>query len=155
MLLAGFIPNQARSLTLEELPELERQAYQQQLNQWQREYQEEQDKQKKIAELTEKANQLKGKYGGTCVKFAQNFLGVTNTRWTTDGFARTIEDNTSTPVIGAVVLTRESGYGHAAVLISVTETTITFVESNYIRNTIGIRTLSIRDKRIKGYKIIY
>ena len=148
--MAGLMPNQVRSITLEELPETEKQAYTQQQNQWVKEYEEEQDRQRKTAELTEKANKLKGKYGGQCVIFAKKFLGVTES-W---GLARNVKTNTSTPVIGSVIKTSESWAGHVGIVINATETTVTIVESNYIRNTIGIRTLLITDKRIKGYKVI-
>lgn len=150
MLVVGLLPNYAHSLTLEDLGETEKQAYTQQQNQWVKEYEEEQERQRKTKELTEKANSLKGKYGGQCVIFAKKFLGVTES-W---GLARNVKTNTSTPVIGSVIKTSESWAGHVGIVINATKTTVTIIESNYIRNTIGIRTLSITDKRIKGYKII-
>lgn len=57
-----------------------------------------------------------------------------------------------TPVVGSIIVTRESRYGHVAVVTSFTETVVTIQESN-VRGlgVISTRTLSRSDPRIRTY----
>lgn len=86
-----------------------------------------------------------GSYGGQCVTFTKNYLGIYGT-WGNGGSRLSLN---SGPEINAVVIFT---YIHDAVVIKVTETTITVIESNYIRRyIIGTRTLNLTDPTIKGY----
>ncbi len=100
--------------------------------------------------LTEKAKQLKGKYGGACVTFARNFTKATVKD--VSGMAKNVPTNSTTPEVGEIVKTNESIYGHLAVIISVDEDSFTVVESNWHWNgIIGMRVIDNDDPRIVGY----
>lgn len=58
----------------------------------------------------------------------------------------------NSPKVGAIIVTRESWYGHVGYVESVGSGTVTFAESNY--KGLGVitrRTLNVNDRRILGY----
>lgn len=58
----------------------------------------------------------------------------------------------NSPKVGAIIVTRESWYGHVGYVESVGNGTVTFAESNY--KGLGVitrRTLNVNDRRILGY----
>jgi surface antigen len=101
-------------------------------------------------QLAQKANKLVGRYGGPCVTFARNFTQATPQL--VSGVARDIPTNANTPIVGAIVKTNESRFGHLAVVIAKDDDNLTIVESNYRWNgIIDIREISATDPRIEGY----
>lgn len=67
------------------------------------------------------------------------------------GAARNMPILTQTPYIGAIMVTNESSAGHVALVVGITDTTVTIREANYIPCAKSTRTLNINDLRIKGY----
>ena len=56
------------------------------------------------------------------------------------------------PRVGAIIVLRESWYGHVAYVESVSKNKVTFAEANYLGiGVVDRRTLSTRDRRIIGY----
>ncbi len=104
--------------------------------------------------VEQKAEKLKGKYGGPCVTFARNFTGADKAD--VGGMARNVQTNTTTPEVGEIVKTNESKFGHLAVIIDIKEDgSIVVVESNYHWNgIIGIREIHKDSPVIVGYIII-
>lgn len=103
-------------------------------------------------QLTEKANQLKGKYGGQCVTFARKFAEMPAEL--VSGTAKYVPTNSQTPELGAIIKTNESKYGHLAVVIGIEGENLTLVESNYAwSGQISVRVINASDKRILGYII--
>lgn len=57
-----------------------------------------------------------------------------------------------TPLVGAVIVTTESRWGHVAIVRGVGDATVTFEEMNYLgRWRVSTRTLSRIDPRIRTY----
>ena len=101
-------------------------------------------------QLAQKANKLVGRYGGQCVTFARNFTQAAPSL--VGGMAKNIPTNTNTPIVGAIVKTNESRFGHLGVVIADDDDNLTIVESNYHWNgIIDIREISATDPRIVGY----
>lgn len=102
--------------------------------------------------LTEKATKLIGKKGGQCVVFVRTFAGVGRDK--VQGLAKNNKINSTVPTIGAVIKTKESWYGHVAVVIAIKEDQIQIVESNYHWNQrVSIRWIKITNPKIAGYII--
>lgn len=58
----------------------------------------------------------------------------------------------SRPIVGAVVVTNESRYGHVAYVEKVDGDTFTISEMNYRgRYKVSTRTLAVGDKRIRSF----
>lgn len=108
-------------------------------------------------ELVKRAEALVGTRGGSCVDFAKDFKGVPRRiRWTKDGLARTIRVDTHTPVVGALILTRESGSGHVGLVLPPTREGYTrILDSNYKKNTVTIREIPTSSPIIRGYNTTY
>jgi hypothetical protein len=108
----------------------------------------------KQAYLNWKAQQLKGRHGGACVVFVRDFFQTD--RATVPSLAKALQTNAAQPEIGSIVKTKESRWGHVAIVIDISETTITILESNVPLGSerINIRTLLLTDPRILGYKIL-
>jgi len=105
-------------------------------------------------QLTQKAEKLKGKYGGQCVTFARNFTGASPED--VSGMARNVKTNTTTPELGAIVKTDESKAGHLQVIIGIDGENLTVVDSNYgWDGIIRIRIINAYDSKILGYKTLY
>jgi hypothetical protein len=103
--------------------------------------------------LTQKAEKLKGKYGGPCVTFARNFTGATTDD--VSGMAKNVQTNSDTPEIGAIIKTKDSYAGHLEVIIGIDGENLTIVDSNWgWDNIIRIRNINIHDPKIVGYKIL-
>ncbi len=67
------------------------------------------------------------------------------------GMAKNLPITSKTPSVGAIMVTSESYAGHVALVIGVTDTTVTIKEANFVPCQKDERTLNINDKRIKGY----
>jgi hypothetical protein len=101
-------------------------------------------------ELVARANALKGRKGGQCVVFVRQFTGVARSQ--VAGMAKFVKTNSSAPQIGSIVKTKESRYGHVAVVVAITEEQILVVESNYSWNQrISMRWISKQSSKIVGY----
>lgn len=61
--------------------------------------------------------------------------------------------NSQIPLVGALILTRESSQGHAGVVVSFTLTTVTFRDTNYSRCKQTERTLPLNSPLIRGYYV--
>jgi len=83
---------------------------------------------------------------GSCVLFARWFTGRTDIR----GNAWVIEPTGQIPKVGLVVLTTE-GPGHLAVITDIIGYNLILVEANYFPGQVSTRSLSIDDKKIRGY----
>ncbi len=83
----------------------------------------------------------------SCVSYAKAKTGQTEV-W---GQPNRLTPKTQVPQVGLVVLLNEGPFGHAAVVVSVSDTTIKITEANYIRCKVGTRTLLRADPRIRGY----
>lgn len=100
----------------------------------------------------EKPERLKIEHytGGQCVDFVQYVKGEN------DGFignARDIKPNSDVPLIGQVVLTSESEWGHVALIDDIQDGDLILIESNYNGDgkvTKG-RRLAINSPLIRGY----
>jgi surface antigen len=102
--------------------------------------------------LSDRAVAKVGQKGGQCVTFAREFAGMG--RDLLKGRAKDNAINSTTPEIGAVMITNQSKYGHAQVVINIEDSMITVVDSNYNWNQrIGIHTINKNDRRIMGYLI--
>jgi len=83
---------------------------------------------------------------GQCVPWAREYSGKA-----VYGVARYIMPNTQSPSVGAVILTSESGYGHAAVVIGVNGNSVEIMERNYTSGWITKRTIPADSHVIRGY----
>lgn len=83
----------------------------------------------------------------SCVIFAKQRTGFTQSV----GAARNWPRNSSVPVVGGVVITRESYAGHVAVITAVRETDFDVIEANYVHGRVSTRTISIDSRVIIGY----
>lgn len=70
------------------------------------------------------------------------------------GYPNLLKPSSQEPIEGSVILTSEGDYGHAGVVTSFTQTTVTISEANYVRCKVGTRTLERSDKKIRGYLTI-
>lgn len=142
---ATFIPT--RKSEAEELVN-----YEQILKEEQR-IQDEVSKQILEIELLKKAQEAQGKRGGWCVTFVKDFTGTPRrTKWTRDGYARTISVDTKEPIVGSLILTSESNMGHVGLVLPKPPLgKVRFVDSNYVQNTVTIRELDINSPKIRGY----
>ena len=85
----------------------------------------------------------------SCVSFAKWYLYRENEIW---GNAGDIKPTSFEPKIDRVVLLREGEWGHTGVVIGITETEVSIIESNYIPCRISERTILIDSPLIRGYK---
>lgn len=83
----------------------------------------------------------------SCVIFAKQRTGFTESI----GFAKRWPKNSKIPIVGGVVITRESWAGHVAIITAVRETEIDVIEANYSRCRITTRTININNSLILGY----
>lgn len=67
------------------------------------------------------------------------------------GQAKNLVPNIKTPVAGAVVITRESSYGHVAYIERLSDEGLEVVEGNYYRCKVSRRTIPYDSKIIIGY----
>lgn len=67
------------------------------------------------------------------------------------GQADRLRPNSDTPQVGSAVLLKEGRLGHVALVVGVTDDTITIVETNYRRGWSTERTLPRSYGRIRGY----
>ena len=93
---------------------------------------------------------------GQCVDYVKYRLGYAETEWVSaKNFYEHYADyqfiKLDRPAETAVVVTSESASWHVAIVESVAADSITISEQNYIKGTIGERTLSRDDTRIRGY----
>ncbi len=84
---------------------------------------------------------------GQCIPFARDYSGIQ-----VSGAARTVSVNSSTPVVGSVMITYESAAGHAAVVTEVTDTAIKVIERNYFAGWVSTRWISRTASVIKGFR---
>lgn len=105
-------------------------------------------------ELQQQAKKLKGQWGGQCVIFVRNFLNTTKA--VVPSVAKKTQTDSQSPQIGDIIKTNESVYGHVAIVIDYTDTTVTILESNVPMGSerIGTRTLPLTSPKILGYKEI-
>ena len=89
------------------------------------------------------------KIASSCIEFAKAYLGRSGEKW---GNAGDLKPSVDKPYVGGLVLTRESRWGHVAVITRITETHILVVEANYIPGVISTRSLSVDNYLIKGYR---
>ncbi len=84
-----------------------------------------------------------------CVLYVKKLLGITQSL----GVAKNIPVSTKEPFIGAIVITYESVWGHAAIVDDVQGDNLILIESNFehCKTTEG-RKLSIYSPLIKGYR---
>ncbi len=83
----------------------------------------------------------------SCVYFAKAITGYNKTV----GAARNWPINTKIPLVGEVVVTKESYTGHVIVITAVRPGEIDIVEGNYLHCKATQRTLPLTDPLIKGY----
>lgn len=83
---------------------------------------------------------------GQCVPFARAYSGIQ-----ISGTAKNIPINSSTPEVGAVVITYESGAGHAAVVTGISGDILEVIERNFEPGKVTKRKLSINSGLIKGF----
>lgn len=147
MLILPLLPSKANAITLDDIEYYQKEQAQEQAERFKAEQQLLSD------QLMAKAQKLKGKYGGSCVDFVKDFTNTPRrTKWTRDGYARTIEINSHVPQVGDIIITKESKSGHAGRVISTsTPGKVIFVDSNYEKDIITIRELDINSPKIKGY----
>lgn len=135
------IPNQAKSdLTVEDLKVYEQQVAKQK-------------EQEKQAALLQRAESLVGQRIGSCVLGVRYLTGVGRDQ--VSGAAKTTKTNSTTPSVGAIIVTNESWWGHVGVVLKIEGDRVYIWETNYRWNgKASTRWISTKDKKIKGYKII-
>lgn len=89
-------------------------------------------------------------YADNCVMYAKYVLGHSGAL----GVAKDIKPNTQTPVVGGIVLTSEGQFGHVAVILEVSDTSLLVTEANYIPDTISTRSIQLDDPSIRGYLVL-
>jgi len=100
-----------------------------------------------------------GKVGnGQCIDYVKARLGYAVVEWiSAKNFYENYADyqfiKLDRPTETSVVVTSESASWHVAIVESVAADSIVITEQNYIKGTIGTRTLSTSDEKIKGYFI--
>lgn len=105
------------------------------------------------SQLTTYSQTLVGKRTGQCVLAIRNYFGVPRSE--VQGLAKNTKTNSKTPKIGAVIVLRMSWAGHVGLVINKNQDTVTYFDSNGNWTQRGaIRTISINDQRIVGYRII-
>ena len=107
-------------------------------------------------------NDTIGRYGGSCVSFVKNSIGV-STSWYTPQYVWDHADLLSlkplpSPIPGAIIITNEGPVWHMGIIESVEYEPkygiikIDIVESNYaVHNLINRRTLTLDDPNIVGF----
>jgi len=81
----------------------------------------------------------------SCIIYANAKSGIR-----TSGNANQVRANSRIPRIGAIALTNESYFGHAAIVIGITDTTVIVSEFNYIPCNIT-EGRQILKSRVRGY----
>ncbi len=89
------------------------------------------------------------KIASSCVLYAKWYLDRAEEFW---GNAGQIKATSDAPYVGGLVLTRESPFGHVAVITSISSSSLEVIEANYIPGTVSTRSLSINDIHIRGYR---
>lgn len=84
----------------------------------------------------------------SCVSYARWFTGIYTG---SIGVARNHPINRQDPVIGAIMVTRESGAGHVMGVTGYDDTYVYFSEANYTRCQVGTRKLPLNSSLIRGY----
>lgn len=85
----------------------------------------------------------------SCINFTKVTLGITDEVW---GYPNLMQATSANPYVGGLVLTKESKWGHVAVITATTETTITVVESNHTPCAITTRTIPLSSGIIRGFR---
>lgn len=99
--------------------------------------------------LTKQALGLQGRYGGQCIIYARNFVKAPKGQL--QGYAGNLRANSKTPHVGGLILFPT----HVGVVLDFDDKTLTFTDSNWdLKGHIAIQTISLLDKKIKGYMIL-
>lgn len=83
---------------------------------------------------------------GQCIPFARNISGIQ-----VSGAARTVPVNSSDPKPGSVMISYESGPGHAAVVTAVHNDSFEVIERNFYRGWVSKRVVQKSARFIKGF----
>lgn len=104
-------------------------------------------------ELIAKAKALEGRRIGQCVIGVRVFLAVGPDK--ISGLAKNTKTNSAKPVVGAIIVTRESWAGHVGVVLAVVGNQALIFETNYRwTGRASMRWVNLSDPRIVGYKVI-
>jgi surface antigen len=102
-------------------------------------------------QIAKKALQKKWgtQYGNacSCVMKAKELTGYNKSV----GYAMNWPINSTTPVVGGVVVTNESDYGHVAYILEVFSDSIKVVEGNFVHCEVTTRVIKLNDPIIKGF----
>lgn len=96
--------------------------------------------------------EAKGKWGGQCVAYIQQKLGLAPKNSQFRGYAGDIEPTSSVPGVGRAILISYENEEHAGLVTRIEDNTVYFEDSNFHGDEIiGNRTISVFDMRIRGY----